>query len=106
MNMSTYYDEIPEFEIEHFESVGTFLFQNRINVSRLVVSAVERALEEDLLELPVMKLCVTGLPITLVVVERNRFSESLQKCLEHFKDAEEYEECAKIVKILKDPRIN
>jgi hypothetical protein len=104
MNMSIY-DEIPEFEIEHFDSVSTFLFQNRITVSRLVVNAVQRALDEDLLEFPVMKLCVSGLPITLIIAERQRFTESLQKCLEHFKDAEEYEECAKIVKILEDPRI-
>ena len=97
---------IPSFEIDGIESVNDFMYRERLTVSRLIVKAVERGLDEELLEIPVMKLCLFDMPITLIVIQRERFVESLQKCLGHFESAEAYEECAYIVKLLKDERLS
>jgi len=81
------------------------LYEKRIAVSKIIVDTIERGLNEDLLELPVMELCILDMPITIVTVQRERFAESLQKCLNHFLEAEEYEECARVVKLLDDQRM-
>ena len=97
---------IPSFEIESIESVSEFMYKERLTVSRLIIRAIEKGLEEHLLEIPVMKLCLFDMPITLIVINRERFTESLQKCLTYFEEAEEYEQCAYIVNLLKDERLN
>lgn len=103
--MSIFNQEIPAFEIQSVHDVDTFMEKNSLIVSKLILFTIEEAVEEDLLELPVFRLCVAGLTTHLIKIERNNFVIALEKCLHYLEEAEEFELCAKAVKLLKDDRL-
>jgi hypothetical protein len=43
-----------------------------------------------------------GKPPTIIVLNRNKFAEWLNKCIEFFEELEEYEKCQECVNILND----
>ena len=96
---------LPEFELNKPEEMQDFLDHHRIEIATLTLEAIKRAVSEDLLYIPIMKLKIQQIPVAVITVYRENFDESLQKCLLHFQDAEYYEQCAEIVKLLKDERL-
>jgi hypothetical protein len=98
-------NEIPEFELSKPEDLRGFLDDNRLQISMLTFNAIKKALDEDLLYMPVMKIKIHDMPLAVITVKRENFDESLNKCLLHFQEAEHYEECAEILKILNDERV-
>jgi hypothetical protein len=97
--------DIPEFELSSHEELKEFLDSNRLQISMLTFDAIKKALNEDLMYMPVMKLKIHDLPLAVITVKRDNFDESLNKCLLNFQEAEYYEMCAEILEILKDERI-
>ena len=97
--------DIPEFELNKPEDIREFLDEHRLQISMLTFDAIKKALDEDLLYMPVMKLKIHDMPLAVITVRRENFDESLNKCLLHFQEAEYYEQCAEILEILKDERV-
>jgi len=96
---------LPEFELNKPEEIQDFLDHHRIEISTLTLDAIKRAVKEDLLYMPIMKLIIHQIPVAVITVYRENFDESLRKCLMHFQEAEYYEQCAEIVKLLNDERL-
>lgn len=97
--------DLPEFELSSHEELKEFLDDNRLQISMLTFDAIKKALDEDLMYMPVMKLKIHELPLAVITVKRENFDESLNKCLLNFQEAEYYEMCAEILELLKDERI-
>jgi hypothetical protein len=97
--------DLPEFELNSHEDLKEFLDDNRLQISMLTFDAIKKALDEDLMYMPVMKLKIHELPLAVITVKRENFDESLNKCLLNFQEAEYYEMCAEILELLKDERI-
>jgi hypothetical protein len=98
-------DSIPSYDMSDSHSVDEFVKNNKLEFSKIIVSGIQRALEEDVVKMPVLKLCLHGLPFIIITVDRGKFTESLLKCLKHLEKHEEYEWCSKIMKLLNDERI-
>jgi len=97
--------DLPEFELNSHEELKDFLDDNRLQISLLTFEAIKKAMDEELMYMPVMKLKIHELPLAVITVKRENFDESLNKCLLHFQEAEYYEQCAEILELLKDERI-
>lgn len=95
-------DNLPEFELKSADELKAFMVDNRLLISELTFEAIKKALKEDVLYMPVMKIIVHDLPVAVVTVKRDNFNESLSKCLKHFEEDEQYEKCAEIIKILRN----
>lgn len=98
-------ENLPEFEIGDPSEMRAFLEDARVQIALLTLDAVKRAVEEDLMYMPVMRIKMGDLPLAVITVKRENFDTSLLKCLENLQEAEYYEECAEIVKLLKDERL-
>ena len=98
-------ENLPEFEIGDPSEMRAFLEDARVQIALLTLDAVKRAIEEDLMYMPVMRIKMGDLPLAVITVKRENFDTSLLKCLENLQEAEYYEECAEIVKLLKDERL-
>jgi hypothetical protein len=94
--------DIPEFELNDPAELRGFLQEHRVQISLLTFDAIKKALSEDLLYMPVMKLKIHDMPLAVITVRRENFDESLNKCLLNFQEAEMYELCAEILHILKE----
>jgi len=97
--------DLPEFELNSHEELKDFLDDNRLQISLLTFEAIKKAMDEELMYMPVMKIKIHELPLAVITVKRENFDESLNKCLLHFQEAEYYEQCAEILELLKDERI-
>jgi hypothetical protein len=97
-----YQDNIPRFELESASEIETFMAENRLMISELILEAIKKALKQGILDMPIMKLVIHDLPVAIVTVKRDSFNDSLSKCLKYFEEAEEYEKCAEIMKMLKN----
>jgi len=95
-------DNLPEFELKSTDELKVFMSDQRLLISELTFKAIKKALKEGALYMPVMKIIVQELPIAIITVKRDKFNESLSKCLVHFEEVEQYEKCAEILKILKN----
>ena len=98
-------DNLPEFEINDPAEMREFLEDNRVEISILTLDAVKKAVEHDLLYMPVMRIKMGDLPLAVITVKRENFDTTLKKCLDNLQEAEEYELCAEIVKLMKDERL-
>lgn len=98
-------DNLPEFEISDPAEMRAFLEDNRVQISKLTLDAIKKAVEQDLLYMPVMSIKMGDLPIAVITVKRENFDTSLLKCLDNLQEAEEYELCAEIVNLMKDERL-
>jgi hypothetical protein len=98
--------ELPEFEIPNAEDLKDFFDSHRLQISLLTFDAIKKAMDENLMYMPVMKIKVHELPLAVITVKRDNFDDSLNKCLRNFQEAELYEKCAEIVELLKDERIS
>ena len=98
-------ENLPEFEIGDPSEMRAFLEDARVQIALLTLDAVKRAIEEDLMYMHVMRIKMGDLPLAVITVKRENFDTSLLKCLENLQEAEYYEECAEIVKLLKDERL-
>jgi hypothetical protein len=98
-------DNLPEFEIADPSEMRAFLDENKIQISMLTLDAVKKALDSDSLYMPVMRIKMGDLPLAVITVKREHFDTTLQKCLDNLQEAEEYEACAEIVKLMKDERL-
>jgi len=97
--------DLPEFELNSHEELKDFLDDNRLQISLLTFEAIKKAMDEELMYMPVMKIKIHELPLAVITVKRENFDVSLNKCLLHFQEAEYYEQCAEILELLKDERI-
>jgi hypothetical protein len=98
-------ENLPEFEIGDPSAMREFLEEAKVEISLLTFNAVKKAVDEDAMYMPVMRIKMGDLPLAIITVKREHFDTSLQKCLENLQEAEYYEECAEIVKLLKDERL-
>ena len=98
-------DNLPEFEINDPAEMREFLEDNRVEISMLTLDAVKKAVDNDMLHMPVMRIKMGDLPLAVITVKRENFETTLNKCLYTLQEAEEYELCAEIVKLLKDERL-
>lgn len=95
-------ENLPEFELNSTDELKQFMADQKLLISELTFDAIKKALKEGALYMPVMKIIVHDLPIAIITVKRDKFNESLSKCLTHFEEDEQYEKCAEIVKILRN----
>jgi len=107
----SFYDDLdlPEYYVNQ-ENASTFFERESQSLIPLLFDACKKGIEEDLLNIPVFRLFVisepntfniNALPYVTMVIKRDSFEITLQKCLEYYESKEEYEKCQDCVNLIK-----
>jgi hypothetical protein len=84
---------LPSYVIRDPSVVEMFYNNNIEKINGDLFDAVNIALKEDLLQVPVFRLLVLTHYEIVLIVKRENFDNVLQKCLTYFEEKEEYEKC-------------
>lgn len=94
------YSSLPAFNIEGTYVEGEFYANNKERVAQLIYEAALKLIGNDYLEIPVFRLHFANGKRATVSLHRNNFNESLEGCLRMFEELEQYEKCARVIKLL------
>ena len=102
-----FYDDLdlPEYYVNE-KNAPSFFERESSTLITLLFSACKKGIEDDLLNIPVFRLFVlTGesdsMPYVTMVIKRDSFEITLQKCIEHYESLEQYEKCKECVDLIK-----
>ena len=102
-----FYDslDLPEYYVNEANASSFFERENKTLIP-ILFNACKKGIEDDLLNIPVFRLyVVTGeanaVPYVTMVIRRNMFEVTLQKCVEYYESTEQYEKCQECVNLIK-----
>jgi hypothetical protein len=89
-----------DFFFNDDEEEKEFLLDNKNLICKLIVSAIEKSIIEDLDKCQVFSTVNSNRNYVITSeVKKGEWDESLKKCLGYFLDTEDYEWCGKIKKL-------
>tara|TARA_Y100000389_G_scaffold204996_1_gene261772 strand:+ start:3471 stop:3869 length:399 start_codon:yes stop_codon:yes gene_type:complete len=107
-----FYDnlDLPEFVVSE-ENASTFMERERHNIVPLLYEAVKKGVEEDCINVPIFRLYVLienelmkiyslEQPRVTMVLRRDAFCSTLEKCIAFFEETEDYELCQNCITLI------
>lgn len=104
-----FYDDLdlPEYYVNE-NNASTFFQRENSTLVPLLFEACKKGITHDLINIPVFRLFViskesdmTSAPYVTMVIKRDSFEITLQKCIEHYETVEQYEKCQECVDLIK-----
>lgn len=96
-----YNNSLKIFYIEDIEEAEDFYRKNAYEVANLCFDAVKVGMKYDLIEVAAFRFCICG-RMAMVNIERDKFDDTLKKCIKTFEEYEEYEKCQEAMEIIND----
>jgi len=92
---------IPTIYIETEEEEEKYLSEYKFSIHTKILESVEKAFDEDIENIELFQVVNNYRGFTFVVmVERGSWLDSLTKCLNYYKETEEYELCGRTQKLI------
>ena len=93
--------DIPTIYIESEEDEERYLREYKFSIHTKILESVEKSFNEDIERIELFQIVNRLRGFTFVVmVERSSWVDSLEKCLNFYKENEEYELCGKTLKLI------
>lgn len=95
------YQTLPIYHLYSEDDVRGFYKNNKLKITNEVFQSINFMLRDNILEMPIFKLDIGG-QIARISIHRDSIDSLLQECIKNYEETEEYEKCAKAIKLIRE----